>query len=631
MPPPAGLARGRRAGVGRSPTPRLRYAVGALGSLLRQPVDADQFAPVKWVYHVPVRSHPHDPALTDEQWADVAREMVSSLGLASADDPAGCRWVAMRHGPDHIHIVVTLSRQDGARADLHNDFYRMRAACHRVEERYGLRRTAPADATADVAATSRETSEALRVGAVAAAAVAARTPGRVPGRTPSAGSAGRRERPATVRDILRQRVQRAAAGSSDLGQFRSLLAEAGVDVHLRMSTRDGREGDEVTGVSFSLAGGKTDRSGQPIKFSGSKLAPDLSWRQIAARWLLTTDATDQVDQGSGPATAPGGTTAMDEQQVAWVAWGSDEESIWAEAERIMHEAADRIRAEGMTDPDGAGDAAWAAADTARSAAYLLEGEGGGPLTDAADAMARAGRDSYRRIPHRSDTGAGLRAAGRMMAHAARITGTSTGTGTKTSAAVRSQAQLTALVTALTALSRSVADLREAQHRAHQAQIARQVATHLRAVAPTVPIPPETSSRPRTHSDGAPATGRRWRTSAFDDAKRTRGSSDDERQPPRGATRSPDRGSDRSPGRGPDRSPGRGAGAHARPSSPCPEMDCGGGPRGRRSACVLRRRRGGGEHQGDGRPWRLTSRPRPADVYKALLRTLKIRGRGTLTT
>ena len=524
-----------------------RYAIGDLGRLLRQPVDADQFAPAKWVYHVSLRTHPDDPALSDGQWADVAREVMSSVGLSTSEDLSGCRWVAMKHGPDHIHLVATLSRQDGARADLHNDFYRMRAACHRVEQRYALVSTAPADGTAQVASSPRETSEAIRGDALApATARGSRGPDGRPvvdrrhqpasstasaSSMSGAGASAGVGRPATVRDILRQRVQSAGAGSGDLTEFRDALAHAGVDVHLRMSTRDP---DQVSGVSFSLVGGKRDRAGQAIKFSGSKLAPDLSWGKLAARWVTPTPSFPGAAHAAAGAAGKPPTPPR---------WDVEDEAVWAEAEQIMHAAADKIRAEGAADPDGAGDAAWAAADAARSAADLLEGKAGGPVTDAAEAMARAGRESWRRVPQRSDTGAGLRAVARMMGHAARVASVS-----GAPLAVRSQVQTAALLAALTALSRAVADLRETQHRTHQADAARLCAERLARVAPTAsghdragatrPAPPEATPDP-----ARPKPRRPWRTAAFDDpGKDTVGWTP-------GTPPAPGRGSPRSPGHG----------------------------------------------------------------------------------
>ena len=68
-------------------------------------------------------------------------------GLAPDGDDLGVRWVAVRHAADHIPIVATLARQDGARPRIWNDFYRVREACQQAEQQLGLRVTAPADRT----------------------------------------------------------------------------------------------------------------------------------------------------------------------------------------------------------------------------------------------------------------------------------------------------------------------------------------------------------------------------------------------------------------------------------------------------------------------------------------------------
>jgi hypothetical protein len=132
--------------------------------------------------------------------------------------------------------------------------------------------------------------------------------------------------------------------------------------------------------------------------------------------------------------------------------GDGAERVWREAERIVAAAADRISADAGSDPDGSADAAWAAGDTLAAAAAGVEGERGGPLTDAAEAFDRAGRESHRRIPARTDTGTALRAAARMISVLC--------PGTRQPAA-----QMAALTVALAALAAAVGDLRAAQHRA----------------------------------------------------------------------------------------------------------------------------------------------------------------------
>jgi hypothetical protein len=72
------------------------------------------------------------------------------------------RWIAVRHGDDHVHIVAMLARQDGRRPSTSNDRYRVREACLAAERRYRLSSTAPADRTAPRRPTRAETEKAAR-------------------------------------------------------------------------------------------------------------------------------------------------------------------------------------------------------------------------------------------------------------------------------------------------------------------------------------------------------------------------------------------------------------------------------------------------------------------------------------
>jgi len=101
------------------------------------------------VWHCAVRAAPEDRMLSDQEWAQIAGDMMHRTGLAPhGQEDDAVRWVAVRHGDDHIHIVAMLARQDGGRPRLSNERYRVREACRAAEERYGLRRTAPGDRTA---------------------------------------------------------------------------------------------------------------------------------------------------------------------------------------------------------------------------------------------------------------------------------------------------------------------------------------------------------------------------------------------------------------------------------------------------------------------------------------------------
>jgi len=170
------------------------------------------------------------------------------------------RWVAVRHGGDHIHIVAMLARQDGAKPRLSNERYRVRDACRAAEELYGLRCTAPGDRTAARRPTRAENEKAQR-----------------------------HRRPESPRITLKRVVSTAAAGASSEQEFFTRLARAGVLVRRRLSTR--RPG-EVTGYAVALPG-DTTRTGTPVWFSGRKLATDLTLPRLRHRWKPGPTASGQ--------------------------------------------------------------------------------------------------------------------------------------------------------------------------------------------------------------------------------------------------------------------------------------------------------------------------------------------------
>src|SRR5215467_3557533 len=100
-----------------------------INGLLNQPLAAiGQRGFDKPVWHCVARAAPSDPVLSDAQWARIAEKIMHQTGLARSGDDEAVRWVAVRHAPDHVHIVATLARQDGTKPRIWNDFYRVREA-----------------------------------------------------------------------------------------------------------------------------------------------------------------------------------------------------------------------------------------------------------------------------------------------------------------------------------------------------------------------------------------------------------------------------------------------------------------------------------------------------------------------
>ncbi|MFS0695684.1 relaxase/mobilization nuclease domain-containing protein [Streptomyces nitrosporeus] len=212
-------------------------------------------APKEHVWHCSVRAAPEDRALSDEEWATVARRVLNATGIAPDGDPDACRWVAVRHAEDHIHVVATKVRGDLRPARNWNDFLRADKELVAVEKEYGLRQVPRGDRTAAKRPTRAEQEKARRTGTAR-----------------------------TSRERLRTIVRTAVSAATTTEELFRVIEGAGalVDVQYFPS-------GDVRGYKVALAG-DTNAEGEPVWFSGSTLAPDLSYPKIAER-LAATDVT----------------------------------------------------------------------------------------------------------------------------------------------------------------------------------------------------------------------------------------------------------------------------------------------------------------------------------------------------
>jgi hypothetical protein len=400
-----------------------------LNGLLNQPNDAmGSFAFTRPVWHCALRAAPEDKTLSDDEWAAIAHDVMNRTGLApyGTEDDA-VRWIAVRHAGDHIHLVVMLARQDGRRPSVRNDRYRVRNACRTAERKYGLRSTAPADRTAPRYPTRAELEKTARRGLDEAPRV-----------------------------TLRRTVTTAAAASASPAEFFARLDQAGITVRQRHSTTSP---GQVTGYSVALPG-DTTKDGNPVWYSGGKLAADLTWPKLTRRWH---PARHETDIRLTPA---------------------ERSTLYDHAAQAAANATAHIRACAATSPAAAADAAWAASGTLHVAAALL---GSRPLREAADFYDRAAREPYGRIPAPTPAGNQLRRAARLMAIHARLSGTRT-------------SSVAILILQLAALAEAVAELRQAQQRAAQARAALTAAQQLRTVRPAPPAQPKAPPSARTAAD-----------------------------------------------------------------------------------------------------------------------------------
>ncbi|MFE4546484.1 relaxase/mobilization nuclease domain-containing protein [Streptomyces sp. NPDC056785] len=265
-----------------------------LQKLLDQPMMAlaEHARPAKHVWHTSVRADPGDRILTDEEWAGIARRIVAATGIDPGEGQSGCRWAAVRHADDHIHIVATLVTEDGHRPDDFRSGARAQAEARLIEKELGLRQVAPGDGTAAKRPTSAERHKAER-----------------------------QNRERTAREELREAVRRAVSGAGSDEEFFDRLAAAGLLIRKRAAP----SGD-LLGYKVALPD-DLNKDGEPVFYPGARLAPDLSLPRIRERWSADTPGPPKDDvippgQG-GPGAARRGTASAAWQAVLVVEHGED--------------------------------------------------------------------------------------------------------------------------------------------------------------------------------------------------------------------------------------------------------------------------------------------------------------------
>ncbi|MEY9956799.1 mobilization protein [Streptacidiphilus sp. MAP5-52] len=262
---------------GRSATATLQHLAQVLDLRVNQ--RGSRHRPARHVWHCPVRAAPGDRQLTDDEWGEVARRVVTAAGLVKTGDPDSCRWIAVRHADDHIHIVATTVRGDLRVAKLDQDARRVQTECRKIEEEWGLQRLNAGDKTAAKRPTHAEANKATRLG---------------------------RKEP--FRLGVRDKVRQAVAGAADEDEFFDRLTAAGLLIKKRLAP----SGD-LLGYAVADPDDVNGR-GAPVYYSGSKLAPDLSLPRIRHRLTggLPTAYPDQEtgDRSTGRSRIPGSKAAL---------------------------------------------------------------------------------------------------------------------------------------------------------------------------------------------------------------------------------------------------------------------------------------------------------------------------------
>lgn len=243
---------------GRDPDATVAQLAKVLDLRVDQKRAAGERGPAKHVWQCSLRVAPEDRTLTEAEWEQIARRVVDAVGIAPFGDPDGCRWIAVRHAEDHIHILATRVRGDLRPARNWHDYRRVDAECQQIEKDFGLRQVERRDPTAARRPTKAEQRKAERTGRIA-------------------------------RTRLATSVRTAAAYAADSEEFFGLLERFGILVHPTLDPHG-----TIRGYKVALPDDR-NAADEPVWFGGRTLAPDLSWTRVHER--LTAHATSGTDTG----------------------------------------------------------------------------------------------------------------------------------------------------------------------------------------------------------------------------------------------------------------------------------------------------------------------------------------------
>ena len=213
------------------------------------------------VWHCSLSLRAEEGALTDQQWGDIANDFVDAMGFTETSGKARCRWAAINHGTSengnhHIHIAVSLVREDGTKASTHGDYKRAQQTCRELEVKYGLEQLSTVHATRGYDRAEKAT-------------------------------AARDERE-MHRSSLARKVRASASASATEGEFVRRARDTG----MLLRPRYAKNTTDVI-VGYSVA--ERPKAGErPIWFGGGTLASDLKLGALREEWMdspqLATEA-----------------------------------------------------------------------------------------------------------------------------------------------------------------------------------------------------------------------------------------------------------------------------------------------------------------------------------------------------
>lgn len=258
------------------------------------------------VWHCSLSLRAEEGALTDQQWGDIANDFVDAMGFTETSGKARCRWAAINHGTSengnhHIHIAVSLVREDGTKASTHGDYKRAQKTCRQLEVKYGLEELSTLHA-------SRGYDRAEKATAV-------------------------RDEREMHRVSLARKIRASAGASGSEAEFVRRARDTGLLVRPRYAKNTT---DVIVGYSVAERPRRGDR---PIWFGGGTLASDLKLGQLRQAWADTPhSATEAAAEWNAAARNRGKVNTRGPEHAAP---GPD---VWVEYTRNATALVERLRA-----------------------------------------------------------------------------------------------------------------------------------------------------------------------------------------------------------------------------------------------------------------------------------------------
>lgn len=203
------------------------------------------------IRHISLSVPVSDGRIPDEQWEVVAHSFLRKMGYIDVEGKADVRWAAVHHGPsgqsgnDHIHLVVSMIRDDGSKAEIWKDMARSQKACREIEQEHNLFKIKGPGSVRGYKAGEHEYAE-------------------------------KRGRTELERDTLERVIRASSVASQSEDEFVRRLRGEGVLVRASYK-KDG----EVRGFSVAL---KPPQNEPPIYYGGSAVARDLGLGVLRRRW-----------------------------------------------------------------------------------------------------------------------------------------------------------------------------------------------------------------------------------------------------------------------------------------------------------------------------------------------------------